>query len=95
MRWCVCVRVRQAKFFNEVFVLSWVTKQWRLACAESDKATGGCPARRHFHSAVAWNRHGARGPSTMVVFGGKCNGYFDDVWAFDFGTDVLRERERV
>jgi len=77
------------EFSNEVFALDWEEKRWKMiqegSDGDGDNEEGKVmPSRRHFHSALLLNEDAGY---RMVVFGGKSNGYHNDIWKYSLGID--------
>ena len=89
--WCLQHNIfrHQVEFSNEVFALDWEEKGWKMiqegSDGDGDNEEGKVmPSRRHFHSALLLNEDAGY---RMVVFGGKSNGYHNDIWKYSLGID--------
>ena len=74
----------QVTFSNELFEYYWGLNQWKLKrtnVSDDDDVVNPMFPRRHFHSAVTYQ-------DSMYVFGGKSNGYWNDLWRFDIENNV-------
>eukprot|EP01087_Luapelamoeba_hula_P013250 TRINITY_DN3789_c1_g1_i3.p1 TRINITY_DN3789_c1_g1~~TRINITY_DN3789_c1_g1_i3.p1 ORF type:complete len:412 (+),score=32.16 TRINITY_DN3789_c1_g1_i3:16-1251(+) len=66
-----------------VYVFMLATCQWHTIPPVPATASGATPCGRSFHSAVIDTTN-----ATMYIFGGKSNGYLNDVWCFNIKTNL-------
>jgi hypothetical protein len=66
-------------FTNQMLFFDLEKKEWN---PEPMKVDGNAPAGRHFHSAVVYEKN-------LYIFGGKSNGYKNDLYKYDTGKIIL------
>eukprot|EP01089_Gocevia_fonbrunei_P017650 TRINITY_DN5790_c0_g1_i1.p1 TRINITY_DN5790_c0_g1~~TRINITY_DN5790_c0_g1_i1.p1 ORF type:complete len:272 (+),score=57.09 TRINITY_DN5790_c0_g1_i1:100-915(+) len=75
----------QVNFSNELFCFSWEQNKWELVKTNSpDDDQEGAPKpgvfpKRHFHTTILYH-------DELFVFGGKSNGYWNDIWKYNTST---------
>jgi hypothetical protein len=66
-------------FTNQMLCFDLEKKEWN---PEPMKVDGNAPAGRHFHSTVVYEKN-------LYIFGGKSNGYKNDLYKYDTGKIIL------
>jgi hypothetical protein len=72
---------KAGKFNNDLLVYNFEKLKWKVVAVE-----GTSPKGRHFHACVLHN-------NSLYVFGGKSNGYTNDMHCFDLKTKTWTQQE--